>query len=86
MFVAEAMKVGCVTADVKAEDLPAPEQAPIDEGRVGQIVEAVKVMLEENCELTGTGMPHLKEVWKKVGFQATKEELVAAWTILEAAA
>jgi len=86
MFVAEAMRMGCVTADVMADDIPKELPVVPDAGRVGRVAEAVRAMLEDGCELTGTGMPHLKEVQKNVGFMATKEELVAAWGVLEAEA
>jgi len=83
MFIAEALKCGCLPEGVSAEEAKGKAPDPQGADRTGLISAAVKKMLEDGCSLTGAGLPHIKEVSKAAGFTVSAVELTEVWRKLE---
>ncbi len=86
MFVAEAMRHGCLPVELSAADVASNRQENQEKSKTELIENAVKAMLEEGCPLTNAGLPNLKELSKRVGFTVTAVELGEVWAKLEAEA
>lgn len=83
MFISEAFKRGCIPINVEVEDLDADNVDLIGEKKIEAIVEGMKEMLNNDCKLTGAGLPNLKDLAKVTGFYVSKLEAFEAWNVLE---
>lgn len=83
MFVSEALRCGCVPMGIEEDDVKPAGNVPEGKEKGQIIVDGIKAMLEADCNLTGAGLPNLKDLAKQVGFTVSREEMVAAWDVIQ---
>ena len=82
-FLTEAFKLGCIPGDMQAEDVDTTFENNQEKSRDELIVEGLKKMLEDGCELDGTGRPSRDELSTRIGFNVGKVAFGKAWLQVE---
>lgn len=82
---AEAIAIGAIPEHELEDDEKPKVKAPEGEERAGLLKMALEDMVAMNNreDFTAAGLPNVKVVMAKTGFEVTKKEVEAAWNALK---